>query len=149
MGHKLHWVAEQDNEVVGVYALYGRQQLPMMNLATTGHIVKMYGIKSAIPIKHALQAGSIISTPRKDVLHLANFGVSATKRSSGIGAAMLKHAARFAREQGYRGLSLDVSVKNPRGQALYEKTGFVFVRENAFKGNTDKVPNSRLMLWTI
>lgn len=149
MGHKLHWVAELDGEVVGVFALYSRKQLSLMNLATTAHILKAYGIKTAKPIKHALQAGSLISKPAKDGLHLANFGVSPFKRSSGIGSAMLQYAASYARQQGYSRVSLDVSVKNPRAQALYEKTGFEMLRENVFKGSGDTVPNGRLMVWTI
>lgn len=149
MGHKLHWVAEQDGEVVGVCALYSRKDLLAMNIATTARILKTYGIKSAKPVAHALDAGSIISVPTKTGLHLANFGVSAQKRSAGIGSALLAHAASYARQQGFKGVSLDVSVQNPRGQALYEKTGFKVVRENTFKGRSDSVPNARLMYWEL
>lgn len=149
MGHKLHWVAEQDGDVVGVCALYSRKDLLAMNIATTARILKTYGIKSAKPVLHALDAGSIISVPDKNVLHLANFGVSAQKRSAGIGSVLLKHAASHASQHGFKGVSLDVSAQNPRGQALYERTGFKVVRENTFKGRSDSVPNARLMYWAL
>ncbi|MEC7119955.1 MAG: GNAT family N-acetyltransferase [Pseudomonadota bacterium] len=149
MGHKLHWVAELNGVVVGVCALYSRRDLMSMNLATTAHVINMYGIKSAKPLFRALNAGSIISVPDKNVLHLANFGVSAECRSSGIGTHLLNHAATIAQQGGFKGVSLDVSVQNPRGQALYERIGFKVVRENIFKDRHSGVPNARLMFWAV
>ncbi|MCY3944840.1 MAG: GNAT family N-acetyltransferase [Anaerolineaceae bacterium] len=52
-------------------------------------------------------------------------------RGQGIGTQLLQAVCEHAREGGYRDLRLDVLDNNPRARALYERTGFVAVKERS------------------
>ena len=53
-------------------------------------------------------------------------------RGQGIGTQLLQAVCEHAREGGYRDLRLDVLDNNPRARALYERTGFVAVKERSY-----------------
>jgi len=87
----------------------------------------------------------VMKPPRDGELYLANYGVDARLRSQGIGSLMIRHKLAEARTQGYRTFGLDVSVANPRGQALYERLGMKMVREKTFSNPKANVANARKM----
>lgn len=76
--------------------------------------------------------GSIMKVPQQDELYLSNFGVAPHLRGKGIGSRILKHQIEKARQDGYAIFSLDVSVNNPKGQALYERMGLNVTKEKTF-----------------
>lgn len=55
--------------------------------------------------------------------------VAETHRSQGLGAALLQALAELALRRGYPAMRLDVASSNTRARALYEREGFVAVRQ--------------------
>src|SRR5690606_33034348 len=66
-------------------------------------------------------------------------------RSRGIGAQMLQQKIAWARSNGYAVFGLDVSVRNPRGQALYTRLGLSVRREINFPLASADLPAARKM----
>ena len=58
---------------------------------------------------------------------------------------MIQHKLSQAREQGYELFGLDVSVANPRGQALYSRLGLKVVKEKSFSNPRAGVSSARKM----
>lgn len=53
-------------------------------------------------------------------------------RGQGIGGRLLEEIVRYARENGYNSVRLDVIDTNPRAQKLYERKGFKAVKTDKF-----------------
>lgn len=72
------------------------------------------------------------------------FGVDPTRRGQGIGAEILTHACRRARERGWQRLRLDTPVTHPWLPAFYQRHGFVPVETVHWEGkNYDSVVMDR------
>jgi GNAT superfamily N-acetyltransferase len=56
--------------------------------------------------------------------HVGDVVVSAKARGRGVGTALLSAGERWARERGYRLLTLNVFMANARARKLYEANGF-------------------------
>ncbi|WP_050040560.1 GNAT family N-acetyltransferase [uncultured Acinetobacter sp.] len=146
--YNLHWVVEHQGKVIAVVACYATKDLSRMDNGTIKNILKMYKFRFPRVLMRALNSSSVVTKPSETSLHVANFGVHPNYRSQGIGTQLLQHLKMHAIEQGYSGLSLDVSKANPKGQSLYERIGFKVVEETAFKDeNTQRIPNGRRMEW--
>jgi len=65
---------------------------------------------------------SSVSMQRTYVLN--DLFVSEVARGSGVGAALMEHAKRFAKKTGSKGLTLETAVDNP-AQKLYQRLGWV------------------------
>jgi ribosomal protein S18 acetylase RimI-like enzyme len=50
-------------------------------------------------------------------------------QSRGIGKLLIDHLIRQGKAAGFKVAALDVAATNPRGQALYERLGFVVTKE--------------------
>ena len=57
-------------------------------------------------------------------LYVDDLVVTAAKRSSGIGAELLKFAETIAKEHACKGLRLCTGVENERGRRFYERLGW-------------------------
>ena len=62
-------------------------------------------------------------------LKIEAIAVKKEARSSGIGTKLVEHLTQFAKEKGYKYLSLDVVDTNNRAQILYERLGFVVIKK--------------------
>ena len=60
--------------------------------------------------------------------YTANLAVDPAWQGRGVGAALLKHAERLAKEKGLAVCSLNVDLDNPRAKALYERQGYQTTR---------------------
>lgn len=56
--------------------------------------------------------------------YIAHLGVDPSMQSKGIGAKLVEYLMEQGRKAGKTQAALDVSVLNPRAQALYERLGF-------------------------
>ena len=64
-------------------------------------------------------------------LHLSIIGTRAAYRGRGIASALIGHAIRESRKQGYQGATLMVDAENPSGAlGVYERSGFAWVQRN-------------------
>lgn len=145
-GWHTHTVAELDGEVVGIGAFYSGHDYGPMTQALLLQMLRYYPL-SAMPrlLRRSLQLKAVSPPPSRRTHFIANFGVRPDLRSQGIGAALLRHQQQVGRELGRAKYALDVSVANPRGQALYERLGFRVTREQRFPGPGGAVPDARRM----
>lgn len=65
-------------------------------------------------------------------LLMDGIGVSPKMRGRGIGAQLLNHLIRYAQQEGYRSVRLDVIDTNSAARRLYERVGFAPVQTEQF-----------------
>ncbi|MCG8462417.1 MAG: GNAT family N-acetyltransferase [Holophagales bacterium] len=63
--------------------------------------------------------------PQESVLLMDGIAVSKEMRGKGIGTGLLEELKRYAREQGFARIRLDVIDTNEAARRLYERRGFV------------------------
>jgi ribosomal protein S18 acetylase RimI-like enzyme len=132
-GWRNHVVATMGDEVVGVGAAYsGRTALPFM-LAAARQILGHAGpVAGPGVIWRGLRTERVIPPPvARNLLYLGHLGIDPRYRGQGIGAALVAHLVEGAADRGFTRAGLDVSVANPRAQALYERLGFRVTAEQA------------------
>ncbi len=69
-------------------------------------------------------AGCILVNDGRGGAEIAYLGVVPAHRGRGIGAAMVRHAARQARGRGRRGLTVAVDARNTFARSVYAREGF-------------------------
>lgn len=80
-----------------------------------------------------LGMGLLLSRDRQPgTLLMDGIAVAPGMRGQGIGTQLLEAVCRHARENGYSDVRLDVLDSNPRARALYEREGFVAVKERSY-----------------
>lgn len=124
-----HTVVERDGLVLGVGSAFSGDSTLAFTIAAVKQIFRFYGFVSAWGVMFkGLQAEAVIQPPSQRELILAHLGVTADAQGQGIGSALVEH---FLASDAAKGKvpALDVAVTNPRAQALYERLGFVVVRE--------------------
>ena len=130
-GYKAHSVAERDGQVLGAIAVYSAKAHKAMGAQTAKQALSYWGWRVLPRLYPMARVGrSFMRPPAANVDYVANFGVAASARGQGVGTAMLAHFLARASERGKQYFELDVSINNPRGQALYERFGMRVISEN-------------------
>lgn len=132
--YKLLTVAVLDGEVVGTGTFYDRAGYKKLSSESLGNLLRFYGFAVLPRMQRAMDSMKLMKPPKHDELYLANFGVSAKVRSTGIGTRLLQSKIAQAKEQGYRIVSLDVSTQNPKAEALYHRLGFAITDSKSIRG---------------
>lgn len=144
LGYQNHTVATMDGQVVGIVACYN---LPRYLRLTCEHLVQLWHYYSLPKLPDLLvRANHLKSTmpaPGIDTHYVANFGVPANHQGMGVGTALLNHQRHAGLAMKRARFALDVSIENPRAQAMYERYGFEVGCENQFSGPMGAVPNTR------
>ncbi|MBV8504150.1 MAG: GNAT family N-acetyltransferase [Paucibacter sp.] len=133
-GFRNHVVLESraHREVVGIGAGYsGRTTLSFL-IAAARQILRCYGPLAAPGvIFRGLRVEGVIPPPSgPHLFYIAHLGVAPAWRGQGLGVQLTEHLLDLGKQQGFRMVGLDVSVENPRAQALYERLGFSCLREH-------------------
>ncbi|MCJ1884676.1 GNAT family N-acetyltransferase [Pseudomonas sp. LA21] len=123
-GWRQHWVGERDGEVVAAGTVFGGEVNLGYMLAATRQIFGYFGLGAPRVIVRGLQLERIICPPPRKTLYLAHLGVTQDLRGEGLGSQLIDHFLQCGRHAGLPMAALDVSVANPRAQALYERFGF-------------------------
>lgn len=147
-GYANHIVATLDGHVVGTGAGFCGREMPAFSIAAFTGIVGGYGLRQAAGVlRRGLQVESIVRPPSGNLHYIAHLGVTPELRGQGIGVQLVEHLLEMGRERGRRTAALDVSVENPRAEALYLRMGFIVTAErvSGFKNETARVPNHRRM----
>ncbi len=131
---KLLTVAVLDGQVVATGTFYDRDGYKTMSSQSLFAMMKYYGFGFVPRLLRAMDTTKLVRPPKPDDLYLANFGVSPALRGTGIGTRLLQHKIDEARQQGYRIVSLDVSTKNPKAEALYSRLGFAVTKIKSMTG---------------
>ncbi|HRI88490.1 MAG TPA: GNAT family N-acetyltransferase [Candidatus Hydrogenedentes bacterium] len=149
LGHAIHTVAVIDGAVVGVGTAYSGREMPGYMIAGTRNIFAFYGLVRGLGVmRRALQVERLIQPPKGDMHYVAHLGVAPEMRGRGIGALLVNHLLEEGRKLGRSVAALDVSVLNPRAQALYERLGFVVTeeRKSTLRNAHATVPDHRRMV---
>lgn len=150
MSWRLHRVVEVAGEVVAVAACFRGARALAFTPADLAHIVASFGI-GATPgiVIRGLKLGQIIEVPiHWRTAYIANVAVAPAFRGREIGARLLQHLHEEARAMGMARCMLDVSMENPRAEALYARLGYRVVRErtSALRNAAGHVPGHRRMV---
>ncbi len=145
-GHPHVTVAVMDGEVVGTGCFYDRKQYDSLLKGTVKNMADFFGYVGVVPVMlRSRHLKSVMRAPKPGELYLSNFGVSQQHRSQGIGTRLIQHKLEEARQHGYDLFGLDVSVANPRGQALYNRLGMQVMKEKTFSNPNAGVNPARKM----
>ena len=68
----------------------------------------------------------VIAQPRQQIGWVRNLAVDRGHRRRRIGAALLRHAYQWSKEQGLNAILLEATTKNYPALCLYQKLGFQF-----------------------
>ncbi|QRY81302.1 GNAT family N-acetyltransferase [Pseudomonas sp. PDNC002] len=123
-GWRQHWVGEQDGQVVAAGTVFGGEVTLGYMLAATRQILGYFGLGAPGVIRRGLQLEKIICPPPRRTLYLAHLGVTPDLRGEGLGSQLIEHFLQIGRDSDLPIAALDVSVANPKAQALYERFGF-------------------------
>lgn len=150
MSWRLHRVVEVAGETAAVAACFRGARALGFTPADLAHIVASYGI-GATPgiVLRAIRMGQIIEVPfHWRTAYVANVGVAPAFQGRGIGASLLRHLHEEARAMGMARCMLDVSMENPRAEALYARLGYRVVRErkSTLRNAGGYVPGHRRMV---
>jgi ribosomal protein S18 acetylase RimI-like enzyme len=131
MGYKNHIVAEQNGRVIAVGAAYdGSTGFPFF-LSAAGQIIRFYGFSCLPAMIRGLQVEGIIEPPKGRMHYIAHLGVRPDMQGKGIGSKLIEHLLELGRREGRSQAALDVSTRNPRAQALYERFGFQVTKHHS------------------
>jgi len=129
-GWRNHIVGELDGRIVAAGAGWSGGMGFGFMIAGARQILGCYGpIAGAGVIGRALRVEAIVPPPSRTRFVVAHLGVRPETRGQGIGQALIEHLLDRGRTRGIEIAALDVAVTNPRGQALYERLGFVVTGE--------------------
>src|SRR5690349_17593769 len=124
MGYKNHIVGEQNGRVIAVGAAFdGSTGFPFF-LSAARQILCFYGFSSLPAMIRGLQVEGMIEPPKGRLHYIAHLGVRPEMQGKGIGSKLIEHLLERGRKEGRTQAALDVSMINPRAQALYERFGF-------------------------
>jgi ribosomal protein S18 acetylase RimI-like enzyme len=99
-------------------------------------------------VRRGLRAEAVMPGPRRGEYYIGHLGVAPALRGCGIGAALLRHLLEAGLATGAARAVLDVSVENPRAEALYAKLGFrvAATRPSDVASAFGRVPGHRRMV---
>jgi len=137
-----------DGKVIAAGTGFTGDDALAFTLAAVRRIFACYGPANGFRVcKRGLQLEAILESPKKHEEYIAHIGVAPEYRGQGIGEKLVNTLVERGRDRGSRIAALDVSVENPRAQALYERLGFRVTKECVSKlaNSTAVVPHHRRM----
>ncbi len=143
-----HLALTDKGEIVALGALRYAEQTPAFSLRAMAQILCHYQpLAAARTAWRGLRTETIIKPPPKGVAFIYQLAVRPDRQGRGHGRQLIAELLRRAQQQGYRRAGLNVSVDNPRAQALYEQLGFRVLRQtnSALRSNFGYVPGQRYM----
>ena len=147
-GWRNHVVGELDGRIVAVGAGWSGEMGFRFMIAGARQILGCYGPVAGVGVMvRALRVEAIVPPPSRTRFVVAHLGVRPETRGQGIGQALIEHLLDRGRTRGIEIAALDVAVTNPRGQALYERLGFVVTgeRRSRLSNASATVPDHRHM----
>ncbi len=94
-------------------------------------MIRSYGLSGG-SLRYLAMALMLSRSRQPGSLLMDGIAVAPECRGQGIGTQLLQAVCEHAREVGCRDVRLDVLDNNPRARALYERTGFVAVKERSY-----------------
>lgn len=150
MGYGCHWVAEKNNDVMGVGAFYSGWFAQKTLLSLLAWMLSFFGRKAVGVVTRGMKIAKTSPIPSR-LMYVANFGVSPAAQGQGVGTALLHfHIARAKKHAMIHQFGLDVAETNPNAQRLYERMGMQQRSERSIKGvDASVVPRVRRMMMGV
>jgi len=124
-GHGNHTVAVLGDQVVGAGACFSRAKSLAFTIAAIGPILSFYGMVAGLGVvRRGLKLERHFELPEQSRSYVAHLGIRQEWRSHGIGRRLVEHFLACSKRDGRTHATLDVSVENPRAEALYVRIGF-------------------------
>jgi len=148
-GHRNHWIAEKDGEVVGTMMCCSAKEHQSLNVGSLATMIKHFGLLTALGVaRRGLRVEKMIKAPKKHCLYIGHLGVAANAQGQGIGRQLIEHALNLPAYQHLDTAALDVALTNPNAQRLYERLGFAVQEFRALKDSQLEgfaIPNHHYM----
>jgi ribosomal protein S18 acetylase RimI-like enzyme len=147
------WIVEVDGAVAGTASGYTGADARDFLWPAVRQILQCNGIVAgARVITRGLRIERIIVPPKRpDEFYIGNVAIAAPLRGKGIGQRLFEHLHEEARRRGATRCVLDVSVENPRAEALYTRLGYCVVEEkvSTLENAAGRVVNHRRMAFSM
>ena len=147
-GFATHVVGERDGRVVAAGAGWCDGGIAMAR-ATGLSLLAYFGpFRFAGVVRRGLRAEAVMPGPHQGEYYIGHLGIDPALRGCGIGGALLRYLLEAGQAAGAARAVLDVSVENPRAEALYTRVGFrvVKTRESDLANVFGRVPGHRRMV---
>mgnify|MGYP001293789480 CR=1 FL=1 len=124
-GYQQHWVAVQDNEVVGLVTCWHSELGVQFDRDTLQSITRFYGSEQALKIIHRSQELTAeLSAPVAHELNLGHLAVHSDYQRQGIGRLLIEFIVQQAKSLSKQTLTLDVELQNIEALQFYIALGF-------------------------
>ena len=150
-GYRNHIVGIEDGRIVAVGAGWSGASGVTFMLAAARQIFRHYGLIAGLGvIVRGLRTEAVIPPAPRNRYYLGHLGVCAERQGQGLGQKLIQHLTTRGMALGFTSMALDVSVTNPRAQALYERIGFTIMQErpSTLRNAHGMVASHRRMVWT-
>jgi ribosomal protein S18 acetylase RimI-like enzyme len=118
-------VALEDGNPVGFVGLH-YQKKHFMRFSFT-EITRIYGLETIRATLYFLT--NLLDDIQPNQLHLEVIAVDKKQRSKGIGTKLLLSTIEFAKQESFSQVRLEVINTNPKAKKLYEKIGFIKIKD--------------------
>jgi len=126
-GYKYAYIAECENEPVGLLVAYRGDKVNRLNLETILHLIAVMGFAKTVGFIYrgvTLPGGK---EAEDDEFLLSNLGILPSMQGRSFGSQMLAYAEELAHENNLKKCSLIVSWHNINAKKLYERIGYQVV----------------------
>ena len=132
-GCENHWVAEVENDVVGVVTAWHSKLGAEFDRKTLDSITSFYTLDEAMAVLMRNQAVSVgLNPPASTELMLGHLSVHHKAQRGGIGRAMIELMREYALQLKKRTIVLDVQLSNISAIRFYQNVNF---KEYAVSGS--------------
>jgi len=135
-GYKHTFVAESENEPVGLMIACRGDKVNRLNLETIPHLVAVLGLAKAIGFVYRAVTLPGGREAEDDEFFIGNLGVIPPMQGRSLGTQMLGYAERLACESNLQKCSLIVGWNNANARRLYERIGYQVVESVRDKNET-------------
>jgi len=135
-GYKHAFVAECENEPVGLMIACRGDKVNRLNLETIPHSIAVLGLAKAIGFVYRAVTLPGGREAEDDEFFIGNLGVIPPMQGRSLGTQMLGYAEQLACENNLKKCSLIVGWNNANGRRLYERIGYQVVETVRDKNET-------------
>ncbi|WP_334030705.1 GNAT family N-acetyltransferase [Alteromonas sp. P256] len=124
-GFENHWVAEKDNQILGLVTAWHSKLGVAFDRATLDSITSYFTLDEAIAVVMRNQTVAVNLTPPSNTeLMIGHLAVAESGKRQGIGRSLVNAMQAKATELQKRHIVLDVEVSNTTAIRFYQSLGF-------------------------
>lgn len=123
-GYKYAYIAERDDELVGLLVACPGDKVGRLNLETIPHLISVLGFAEAIGFVYRSVMLPGGKEAENDEFFLGNIGILPSMQGRSLGTQLLGYAEELAHKNGLKKCSLIVGWGNNSARRLYERVGY-------------------------